>query len=75
MLVLSRKHLESVVVGGPGGSEPMLVVTVLEINGGSVRLGFAADADVAIHRREVWERIHPGSLLESPEGLPPAPVG
>jgi carbon storage regulator CsrA len=57
MLVLSRKSNESVAVGGPDGPEPMLKVTVLEIRQGRVRLGFEAEAAVAIHRWEVWERI------------------
>jgi carbon storage regulator CsrA len=57
MLVLSRKSLESVVVGGAGGFERMLKVTVLEIKNGSVRLGFEADASIPVHRSEVWERI------------------
>jgi carbon storage regulator len=57
MLVLTRKSLESVVVGGSGGLERMLKVTVLEIKHGSVRLGFEADADIPVHRLEVWERI------------------
>lgn len=39
MLVLSRKQLRSVAVGGPNGCHLMLNVTVLEIQGGSVRLG------------------------------------
>jgi carbon storage regulator len=58
MLVLSRKNMESVVVGGSGGRfERMLKVTVLEIKNGAVRLGFEADATVPVHRAEVWERI------------------
>jgi carbon storage regulator CsrA len=57
MLVLSRKSLESVVVGGSGRFERMLKVTVLEIKNGSVRLGFEADASIPVHRAEVWERI------------------
>jgi carbon storage regulator len=57
MLILTRKTQESVVVGGAGGLEPVLKVTVLEIQGGKVRLGFEAEADVPIHRQEVWERI------------------
>jgi carbon storage regulator CsrA len=57
MLVLTRKSQESVVVGGAVGFERMLKVTVLGIIGGKVRLGFEADADVPIHRWEVWERI------------------
>ncbi len=57
MLVLSRKTEESVVVGGHKGFEPMLKVTVLEINCGRVSLGFEANKDVPVHRWEVWERI------------------
>jgi carbon storage regulator CsrA len=57
MLVLSRKSMESVVVGGRDRFEPTLKVTVLEIKNGSVRLGFEADASVPVHRAEVWERI------------------
>lgn len=57
MLVLSRKNQESVVVGGCQGFERLLKVTVLEISGGKVRLGFEADADVPIHRSEIWNRI------------------
>ena len=72
MLVLSRKTEESVVVGGADGFHRLLKVTVLEIKGGRVRLGFEVDADVPVHRAEVWERIHgngngsgrPASLTE-----------
>jgi carbon storage regulator CsrA len=58
MLVLTRKSQETVVVGGADGFESVLRVTVLRIKGGSVVLGFEADADVPVHRLEVWERIH-----------------
>jgi len=34
-----------------------MLVTVLEIRGGKVRLGFEVDADVPVHRLEVWDRI------------------
>ena len=57
MLVLSRKNDESVVVGGRSDGDRRLVVTVLEIRGGRVKLGFDVDADVPVHRSEVWERI------------------
>lgn len=57
MLVLSRKQLESVVVGGANGLEQMLKVTVLEIHGERVRLGFEVNKDFPVHRWEVWERI------------------
>jgi carbon storage regulator CsrA len=58
MLVLARKSMESVVVGGSGRFERLLKVTVLEIKSGSVRLGFEADASIPVHRSEVWDRIH-----------------
>ena len=57
MLVLSRKIQESVVIGGCDGFERVLKVTVVEIEGGRVRLGFQVDKDVPVHRWEVWERI------------------
>ena len=57
MLVLSRKKQQSVMVGGCSGFERTLKVTVIEIRGGSVRLGFDASAEVPVHRAEVWERI------------------
>jgi carbon storage regulator len=57
MLVLSRKSNEAVVVGTPNGVECLLKVTVLDIQGDRVRLGFEAAANVPVHRLEVWERI------------------
>jgi carbon storage regulator len=74
MLVLSRKRQESVVVGGSAGFEPVLKVTVVEINGASVRLGFEVDKAVPVHRWEVWERIRAGGPTDSPAGDPVAPV-
>jgi carbon storage regulator len=73
MLVLTRKNQESVVVGGSGGFESMLVVTVLEIGHGQVRLGFEADKSVPVHRREVWEKIRDGGMQGSP-GASEAPA-
>jgi carbon storage regulator CsrA len=57
MLVLTRKNRESVVIGQPGEMQIALEITILEIEGGRVRLGFAADNKLPIHRREVWDRI------------------
>lgn len=69
MLVLTRKSQEAVVVGGSIGFERLLKVTVLEIDGERVRLGFEIDREVPVHRWEVWERIHgpekPTTGLES----------
>jgi carbon storage regulator CsrA len=57
MLVLTRKLQESVVVLTGDVSQPMLSITVVEIVGGKVRLGFQADSAVNIHRLETWHRI------------------
>jgi carbon storage regulator CsrA len=74
MLVLSRKSQESVMVGGSVGFERVLKVTVLDISNGRVRLGFEADADVPVHRLEMWERIRakppPDHVVEAPAARP-----
>jgi carbon storage regulator CsrA len=57
MLVLTRKHRESVVIGRPEDLDIVLEITILEIEGGRVRLGFVADTKMPIHRREVYDRI------------------
>jgi len=74
MLVLTRKSKESVVIGGSDTFERMLKVTVVEIQGERVRLGFEADADVPVHRLEVWERIRAGELRRGPPGGAGAPA-
>ncbi|MFL5327987.1 MAG: carbon storage regulator [Gemmataceae bacterium] len=60
MLVLTRKCQESVVVGRADTSDALVTVTVLEITGHNVRLGFVADTTIAVHRWEVWEKLHDG---------------
>jgi carbon storage regulator len=62
MLVLSRKNNESVVIGGSGGFERLVKLTVIRVRGGSVKLGFEVPGDVPVHRWEVWERIRDRSL-------------
>jgi len=57
MLVLTRRSQEAVVVGARHSSERFVIVTVLDIRGGKVKLGFEVDPDVPVHRLEVWERI------------------
>jgi carbon storage regulator len=57
MLVLTRKNRESVVIGRPDEMQVVLEITILEIEGGRVRLGFEADTRMPIHRREVWDKI------------------
>jgi carbon storage regulator CsrA len=74
MLVLSRKSQESVVVGGSDGFEHLLKVTVLDIQGAKVKLGFEIDAGVPVHRLEVWEKIRTRAGPESPAGGAGAPA-
>lgn len=57
MLILTRKNRESVVVMENESGEVMLKVTVLEIEGGRVKLGFEAEHRLPIHRQEIYERI------------------
>ena len=57
MLVLSRTNRESVVIGASDGLHRLLKVTVLDIRGTNVKLGFEVDAGVPVHRSEVCERI------------------
>ena len=51
MLVLSRKINESIVINDN------IVITVVDIRGDKVRLGFDAPKDVPIHRQEVYDAM------------------
>ena len=73
MLILTRKQQESVLLGGSVDSEPLARVTVVEIAGGKVRLGFEVRDDIVVHRREVWERILAAGRSEVPPVDPVAP--
>ena len=52
MLVLSRKHGESIVIDGA------IKVHVIELKGKVVRLGIDAPKEIPVHRSELYERIH-----------------
>lgn len=56
MLVLKRKVGEQIVL--PGHE---VTIEVLGCEGGRVRLGISAPSEVAVHRGEVWQRIHMAS--------------
>ena len=65
MLVLSRKKGEGVVIGRK------IRVTVLEVSGNRVKLGFSCPTEVPIHREEVYaemtaERVGASAALECP---------
>ena len=59
MLVLTRKSGEAITVGDE------ITVTVLEIRGNQVRLGIQAPHDIAIHRKELYEKIKIENLISS----------
>lgn len=66
MLVLSRKRGERIMIG------PNIELTVLDVQGDRVRLGFEAPVDVSIHRLEVFRRVQKAksfdALREAQEG-------
>ena len=51
MLVLTRKKGQSIIVGD--GIE----ISVVDVNGDSVRIGVRAPREVSIYRREIYEAI------------------
>jgi len=64
MLVLSRKKKEGVVIG------QNIRVTVLEITGSRVKLGFSGPPEVSIHREELFAEIE--AEMERPGHAEPA---
>ena len=58
MLVLSRYAGESIKI------QNNITMTVLEICGNQIRLGFEAPSNIEIHRTEVFERIQAGKQLD-----------
>lgn len=53
MLVLSREKDQEVVIGNN-----VIVVTIVEIRGDKVRLGFTAPGEIPIVRRELLDRMN-----------------
>jgi carbon storage regulator len=51
MLVLTRKKGQRIRIGST------VEITVLEVRGGSVKLGFEAPANITIHRDEITSRF------------------
>ncbi len=51
MLILTRRVGETLMIGDD------VTVTVLGVKGNQVRIGVNAPRDVAVHRKEIYERI------------------
>lgn len=74
MLYLTRKLGESVIINNN------VEVTVVEVRGKSIKLGFTFPSDVTVLRREIFDRIQEenraaatGSAEAMDELLPPSP--
>ena len=52
MLILTRRVGETLMIGDD------ITVTVLGVKGNQVRVGVNAPKDVAVHREEIFQRIH-----------------
>jgi carbon storage regulator len=67
MLILARKRNEQIVIGDD------IVVTIVAIRGGNVRLGIEAPSNVTVHRKEVYEAIQKGKLVDQTPAEPANP--
>jgi len=57
MLILTRRVAESLVIGDN------VTVTVLDIQGGRVRIGVSAPRDVIVNREEILEKTRRGHQM------------
>lgn len=67
MLYLTRKIGESVIINDN------VEVTVVEVRGKSIKLGFTFPADVTVLRREIFERIQEENRAAAEAGLDSLP--
>jgi carbon storage regulator len=69
MLRITRRAGERVIVGGE------VVIEVLEVRGGTVRLGIDAPRSVSIYREEIWLEVkrENEAAASAPSELPPLP--
>ncbi len=69
MLVLSRQHDETIMIGDE------VEVTVVDIRGDKVRLGITAPRHIQVHRKEVYDAIkreNQSAASMTPDAVPGA---
>jgi carbon storage regulator len=64
MLILTRRVGETLMIGDD------IAVTVLGVKGNQVRIGVKAPKDVAVHREEIFEKIHHEDVTALPDPQP-----
>lgn len=64
MLILTRRVGETLMIGDS------VTVTVLGVKGNQVRIGITAPKDVAVHREEIYQRIHKDGDGDAAAGTP-----
>ncbi|HKM38061.1 MAG TPA: carbon storage regulator CsrA [Thiopseudomonas sp.] len=61
MLILTRRIGETLNIGDD------VTVTVLGVTGSQIHIGIDAPKDIAVHREEIYERIHKEKVHEKSE--------
>ena len=56
MLILSRKTDQRIMIGDD------VVITIVEVQGRTVRVGIEAPQSVAVHREEIYQRVKDGEI-------------
>jgi carbon storage regulator len=57
MLILTRRRTETVVIGDN------ITITVLDVNGGRVRIGVNAPREIIVNREEILEKTRRGHRM------------
>lgn len=69
MLIVSRREGEKLMIGDD------VVVSIVEVAGGTVKLGVEAPRSVPVYREELWAAVRDENraAAEAPATLPPVP--